>query len=80
MRLVTFQTGAGQGRAGALVDGDRMIVDLQAAHEARYGQPSLLLSSVLAMAEAGDAALDVAADLVAASVAGGSSLVGRDGA
>ena len=80
MRLVTFQTGAEHGKAGALIDGDRTIVDLQAAHQARYGQPSLLLSSVLAMAEAGDAALNVATDLVSASIAGGSSLIGRDGA
>ena len=80
MRLVTFQTGSEHGRTGALVDGDRTIVDLQGAHEARYGRPSPLLSSVLAMAEAGDEALSVATDLVAASVAGGSNLVGRDGA
>ena len=80
MRLVTFQTGAGHARAGALVDGDRTIIDLQAAHEARYGQPSPHLGSVLAMAEGGQAALDVAADLVSGSAAGGSVRIGRDGA
>ncbi len=80
MRLVTFQIGATQGRAGALVDGDRKIVDLQAAHEARYGRPSPLVSSVLAMAEGGQAALDVAAGLVSAAVAGGAGLLDRDGA
>ena len=80
MRLVTFQTAAGHGGAGALVEDDRKIVDLQATHAVRYGQPSPLVSSVLAMAESGDEALNLATDLISAAIREGSSLVERDGA
>jgi len=64
MRLVTFTVRAGRPRAGALVDGDRKVVDLQAVHAARYrGRRSKHLASVLAIAEGGDAALDLAHSL-----------------
>lgn len=67
MRLVTFTARAGRPRAGALVDGDRKVVDLQAAYAARYrGRRSTHLASVLAIAEGGDAALDLADSLVGA--------------
>jgi 2-keto-4-pentenoate hydratase/2-oxohepta-3-ene-1,7-dioic acid hydratase in catechol pathway len=65
MRLVTFTVRGGRPRAGALVDGDRKVVDLQAAHAARYGnRRSKHLASVLAIAEGGAAALDLASSLV----------------
>ena len=64
MKLVTFQSGRAAARAGALIDGDRKVLDLQAAHRSRYGESSPLLASVLAMAEAGDAALEVAGKLI----------------
>ena len=70
MKLVSFQASDGGARAGALVEGDTVIVDLQAAHRDRYGDASPMLSSVLAMAEAGDAALDLAGSLIATAGAG----------
>jgi len=60
MKLVTFQVGKGAARAGALVEGGARVLDLQAAHRARYGKASRLLASVLAMIEAGDSAVDLA--------------------
>jgi 2-keto-4-pentenoate hydratase/2-oxohepta-3-ene-1,7-dioic acid hydratase in catechol pathway len=66
MRLVTFVAGRGRPRAGALVDGDRKVLDLQAAHAARYkGRRSKHLASVLAIAEGGADALELANALVA---------------
>ncbi len=64
MRLVTFVTGRGRPRAGALVERDRRIVDLQAAHRSRYGRAAPRLASVLAIAEGGAAALELARDVV----------------
>jgi 2-keto-4-pentenoate hydratase/2-oxohepta-3-ene-1,7-dioic acid hydratase in catechol pathway len=55
MRLVTFQKGDGESRAGALVDGDRRIVDLAEAHQAAFGAPGF--ANVLAIIEGGDDAL-----------------------
>ena len=67
MRLVTFTVRAGRPRAGALVDGDRKVIDLQGAHAARYrGRRSAHLASVLAIAAGGAGALDLAHSLVAA--------------
>jgi 2-keto-4-pentenoate hydratase/2-oxohepta-3-ene-1,7-dioic acid hydratase in catechol pathway len=43
-----------------LVEDGTRVLDLQAAHRARYGKSSRLLASVLAMIEAGDAALELA--------------------
>ena len=60
MKLVTFRVGRGVPRAGALVENGAKILDLQAAHRARYGKSSRLLASVLSIIEAGDAALDLA--------------------
>jgi len=53
MKLVTFTAGRAGPRAGALVDGGRRVVDLQATHRERYGKSARSLASVLAMAEAG---------------------------
>ena len=68
MKLVTFQTGRGRARAGVLIDGDRKVLDLQAAHRSRYGKSSPMLAAVLAMAEAGDAALELAGKLIKGAV------------
>lgn len=73
MRLVTFTAGHGA-RAGALVDGDTRIVDLQAAHAQRFGRPAPELASVLAIVEAD--ARDLAAEAVKA--ARGDTVVARD--
>ena len=60
MKLVTFRVGRGVPRAGALVEEGRKVLDLQAAHRARYGKSSRLLTSVLSIIEGGEAALDLA--------------------
>jgi 2-keto-4-pentenoate hydratase/2-oxohepta-3-ene-1,7-dioic acid hydratase in catechol pathway len=60
MKLVTFRVGKGAPRAGALVEEGTQVLDLQAAHRARYGKGSRLLASVLAIIEAGDSALVLA--------------------
>ena len=60
MKLVTFRVSRGAPRAGALVEDGTKVLDLQAAHRARYGKSSRLLASVLAMIEAGDSALELA--------------------
>ena len=64
MRLVTFTLGNSPPRAGALLEGDRKVLDLQAAYSRVYHGSSPLLESVLAIVEAGPAALDVADQLV----------------
>lgn len=67
MRLVTYIARGGRPRAGALIDGDRKVLDLQAAHAVRYrGRRSKHLASVLAIAEGGTAALDLAHALATA--------------
>jgi 2-keto-4-pentenoate hydratase/2-oxohepta-3-ene-1,7-dioic acid hydratase in catechol pathway len=58
MKLVTFHAPNGPRRSGALVDGDRTIVDLQTAHQARWGQEDHAIASVLAIIEGGKDALD----------------------
>jgi 2-keto-4-pentenoate hydratase/2-oxohepta-3-ene-1,7-dioic acid hydratase in catechol pathway len=60
MRLVTYSAGRMRRRAGALVDGDRVIVDLQEAHRARHGRPAPALASVLGIVRGGERALDLA--------------------
>ena len=56
--------GNGPQRAGALVDGGRKVLDLQASHRARYRKSSPMLASVLAMVEGGAKSLDLAAGLI----------------
>jgi len=64
MRLVTFTAGNAAPRSGALIDGDRRVLDLQAAYSRIYHGRSPLLESVLRIVEVGDAALDVISQLV----------------
>lgn len=70
MKLVTFQTAGGSPRAGALLEDAGSLLDLQAAHRARYASDSPLLASVLAMAEGGAAALDLGYSLLRTPDAG----------
>jgi len=77
MKLVTFTMGNAPPRAGALIDGDRRVLDLQAAYGRVYHGASPLLASVLAMVEAGDAALDVAGQLLKTTASAGVAL-GRE--
>ena len=62
MRLVTFQKGDGNLRAGALIDGDARVVDLAEAHMAAFGRDGA--ASVLTIVEGGDAALDQAYEAI----------------
>src|SRR5207302_5838653 len=60
MRLVTFVSDDGLQRAGALVDGDRVVVDLDRAHGDIWGGSNPSLASVLALIEGGEAASELA--------------------
>lgn len=64
MRLVTFTRADGIERAGALIDNDQLVVDLQAAHRQAQGGESAALSSVLKLVEGGEQALDLARTLL----------------
>ena len=57
----------GAQRAGALIENDRKVVDLQAAHVARWKQQTPALASVLAIAEGGANALGQAHEAVRAA-------------
>jgi 2-keto-4-pentenoate hydratase/2-oxohepta-3-ene-1,7-dioic acid hydratase in catechol pathway len=57
MKLVSYER-KGKPRAGALVDGDRKIVDLADAHKDAYGKGYAPFASVQAMIEGGDRALE----------------------
>ncbi|NIB44105.1 fumarylacetoacetate hydrolase family protein [Pseudomaricurvus alkylphenolicus] len=63
MRLVTFSNEQGLDKAGALIESDSLVVDLQQA-ALSAGQPHLAFSSVLTLVETGDEALQAAAALV----------------
>jgi 2-keto-4-pentenoate hydratase/2-oxohepta-3-ene-1,7-dioic acid hydratase in catechol pathway len=64
MRLVTFVAADGQERAGALVETDRAIIDLERAAEALKAPGSRALASVLGIIEGGEAALTLAREIV----------------
>ncbi|HEY5897039.1 MAG TPA: fumarylacetoacetate hydrolase family protein, partial [Burkholderiales bacterium] len=70
MRLVTFTVGnkgsESPARVGALIEGDRRVLDLQAAHGRAYNGSSPLLHSMMHIIEAGGAALDLIAELLKA--------------
>lgn len=65
MRLVTYTDNAGFERAGALVENDGLIVDLQTAYRSMQGRESPEFASVLALIEGGEQALKQARTLVA---------------
>ncbi|WP_315831754.1 fumarylacetoacetate hydrolase family protein [Bradyrhizobium prioriisuperbiae] len=79
MKLVTFVADQGEQRCGALIEDGSRIVDLQASHHTRWSSEAPALASVLAIAEGGANALDLAADLVAHLVKTGTGVtVARD--
>ncbi len=68
MKLVTFTaTGTGAQTAGALVDEDTKVLDLQRAHEQAHGDTSPALDSLQALIAAGEPAWSLAQDLLASS-------------
>lgn len=64
MRLVTYIDTRGEAHAGALIDGDQAVLSLEIANRELYGGTASALSSVLALIEAGEAALERARSLV----------------
>jgi 2-keto-4-pentenoate hydratase/2-oxohepta-3-ene-1,7-dioic acid hydratase in catechol pathway len=73
MRLVTFATSGGE-RLGALVDGDRRIVDFAAAR----GDAGPAFSSMQKLIEAGAAALDRAREIAAEAQRHGRGIIYAD--
>lgn len=65
MRLVTFLDSDGRPRAGALIDSDHAVLDLQRACQGVFGNASDALASVQALIEGGDEASAAARLLVA---------------
>jgi 2-keto-4-pentenoate hydratase/2-oxohepta-3-ene-1,7-dioic acid hydratase in catechol pathway len=63
MKLVSYER-KGKPRAGALVDGDRKIVDLASAHEEAFGKRYSHFLSVQGLIEGGDEALERAYETV----------------
>ena len=63
MRLVTFNQSDRGSRVGALVDGDRSVVDLRLAAE-RSGRPAQNFRTMLALIDGGERALDDARALL----------------
>lgn len=63
MRLVTFVGEDGLQRAGALIEQDQAVLDLQRAHIERNGNEMPVLASVLALAESGKEGLALAREL-----------------
>ena len=66
MRLVTFTVGSTPPRTGALVEGDRKVLDLQAAYGRTYHGSSPQLDTMLHVIGAGDEALDTIGQLLQA--------------
>ena len=64
MKLATFDSG-GAPRLGAVIDGDRRMLDLGGAFRRRHGHREPALDSMLALIDAGDAGRAVADALVA---------------
>ena len=64
MRLVTFVDAIGIDRAGALLDNDQLVLDLQRTHHLLRGHDSAALVSILALVEAGEPGLELARWLV----------------
>lgn len=64
MRLVTYLDQQGIQLAGAFINKDQEVVDLQAAHLNIFGSLSSALTSVQAMVESGEQALELARSLL----------------
>lgn len=63
MRLVTFEMN-GRRRAGAFIDDDTRVVDMEAAFRQLHGVDAPELGDILALIEAGDSGLDKAIETV----------------
>ncbi|MDB5886917.1 MAG: fumarylacetoacetate hydrolase family protein [Polaromonas sp.] len=70
MRLITFINSHGQARAGAFLNKDQEVLDLQAACLAVQGAASSVFDSVQALVDGGDQALELARALVRRAPAG----------
>ena len=75
MKLVTFTHEGGPARAGALVDGGRKVLDLQAAYQDRHGKRSPRLASVLEIVRGGQDAMDMASSFLNSK----KNFLGKDG-
>jgi 2-keto-4-pentenoate hydratase/2-oxohepta-3-ene-1,7-dioic acid hydratase in catechol pathway len=64
MKLATFQSDGGA-RLGAVVDGDRSVIDLAGAFRRRFGRAEAPLTSMLAFIDAGPRARELVDPLVA---------------
>ncbi|HET6836221.1 MAG TPA: fumarylacetoacetate hydrolase family protein [Acidimicrobiales bacterium] len=67
MKLATIRTGDGRERVAVVLDGERRLLDLGSAHERVRGGESAALASMLALIGGGDAALELARQLVEAA-------------
>jgi 2-keto-4-pentenoate hydratase/2-oxohepta-3-ene-1,7-dioic acid hydratase in catechol pathway len=65
MRLVTYTDAQGFDRAGALLDQDQKVLDLQTAYRLLESRETPALGSILSLVEAGEPALELARSLVA---------------
>ena len=65
MRLVTYTDSQGVPRAGAFINQDLEVLDLQAACRHVHGAPNAALDSVQALIDGGDPALELARALLA---------------
>lgn len=65
MKLVTYSTGNVLPRVGALIDGDRLIADLEIGHVELSGGELPAFASMQILVDAGSGALDIARDVVA---------------
>lgn len=67
MKLATISAGDGRERVAVVLDGERRLLDLGWAHEVVRGAASPVLASMVALIEGGEAALDLAGELVEAA-------------
>jgi len=78
VKLVTFARRRGaKPRAGALINRDTQVLDLQAAHRARYRKSAPHLATVLAIIEGGEAAFALTRELVASTDQAADAMIPR---
>jgi 2-keto-4-pentenoate hydratase/2-oxohepta-3-ene-1,7-dioic acid hydratase in catechol pathway len=63
VKLATFETEDGERRIGAVIDGDRRVLDLDTVHRRLYGNRSPQLADMLALIDGGQEALELARQL-----------------
>ena len=67
MKLATVRTGDGPEGVAAVLDDGRRVLDLGSAQQRVYGRGHPALASMVALIDGGEAALDLARELVEAS-------------